>query len=258
MRAMMPERKGAKHDRGQDEVPDRGAENIPLTVQCGVDSHHPSYAFRDAHACVEAARTRKPLESIKEEIESEKPQPEHGNRGADQRHEPREMIGPAILVDGRQDPQRHADDDGKQHRRNCQLDCAGNKLAQVVHHWAPRGYRFAQVTWSEIAHEIDVLKVNGLVKPIAPFRGGPNLRVPGGPLAEHRLDRIAGNSLSKDKRRNTDQEENQEQTGRSGDRCTSRFPMPATSRALRIERDGGHRSDSRRPVNWLAARRTDS
>src|SRR5215212_7691665 len=185
---------------------DRGAEDIPLTVQCRVDGHHARDAFLYAHSGVKAARTRKPLKSVKEEIESEKSQPEHRNRGTDQRNKSCHVIGPSILVDRRQDTQRNADNDGKQHCRNCQLDRAGNELAKVVHYWASSGYRLAQVSVEEVAHEIDVLKVERLVKPVVPFRGSPNLRVPRSALAEHGLDRIARHSVSEHKGRNTDQD----------------------------------------------------
>jgi hypothetical protein len=50
--------------------------------------------------------------------------------------------------------------------------------------------------------------VNGLIKPIAPFRCGTDLWVAGGPLAEHGLDWITWHRMSKRKRAHADQEQN--------------------------------------------------
>src|SRR5215207_6864324 len=62
----------------------------------------------------------------------------------------------------------------------------------------------------EVAHEVDVLKVQRLVKPIVPFGGRPNLRIPGRALAKDCLDWIAWHCLNKDECRNTYQEQHEE------------------------------------------------
>jgi hypothetical protein len=48
----------------------------------------------------------------------------------------------------------------------------------------------------EVAHEIYVLKLERLVKPVVPFRGSPNVRVSSGSLAKDGLNRVARHCLN--------------------------------------------------------------
>src|SRR5262245_38657332 len=83
--------------------------DVPFARNCRIERVKPGNRGCGVHSDVEAPRTGKPAEPAKKDVEHQQTKPEDGDASADQGNEPRDVIGPAVVTDGRKDAQGYAD-----------------------------------------------------------------------------------------------------------------------------------------------------
>ena len=190
------------------------------TASANVD-HCPRRSASTSSRCVigsggVAVMPRRPPSGSQPEIERDQQlehqaEPERGQRHARHGHHARPVIDPAVLVDGRQHPERDADHDGQQQREGHQLEGVREVARQVVADRVAAAQRLAEIAGGqalEIAHELDAERSVEAV--------------PGADRLDHRLTRvraggqaggIAGDQVRDGERQTEQPEEHQAQEG---------------------------------------------